>query len=40
VAASRAEFGPSFDTAAPPSEDGWFAFRFGGALREIERVRS
>jgi hypothetical protein len=39
VAESRADFGSSFDTATPTVPDAAFAFRYGGAIREIERVR-
>jgi hypothetical protein len=39
VAQSRADFGTSFDTATPTTPDAAFAFRYGGAIHEIERVR-
>ena len=38
VAESDVDFGPAFAAATPPADAASFAFRYGGAIREVERV--
>jgi hypothetical protein len=38
VAESDVDFGPAFAAATPPGDAASFAFRYGGAVREVERV--